>query len=281
MNASVRKAAVAGRFYPGDSSSLIKLMDQILSAEKDKIDLNLLSHPIVGGIVPHAGMVYSGFQAVCFYEILKQSNQRFDTIVIVNPNHSGRGSGAFNTSDYNYWETPLGKIETDLDFMDALGIQAYNPAHDYEHSGEVQLPFLQHIYSHPFLLVMITMNEQNTESAALLALKIHQAAIKTQRKILLIASSDFTHYESPENGFRKDQYVIDPILQFDSEEVYRAVKKYHVTTCGYGPMMTLLNYARLIDEKPAIKILKRGHSGEVYPSNEVVDYVSFLCYRQK
>jgi MEMO1 family protein len=95
----------------------------------------------------------------------------------------------------------------------------------------------------------------------------------------LIASSDFTHYESPITGFKKDQYVIDPILKFDSEGVYNAVNNHHVTVCGFGPIMTLLEYARLIDEKAAIRILKRGNSGEVYPSNEVVDYISFLCYR--
>jgi MEMO1 family protein len=276
MDVSVRKPAVAGRFYPGNSSSLTSLIDQLLEAEKDKIDYQRTSLPIIGGVVPHAGMVYSGYQAVHFFEIVRKSDQKFDTIVIINPNHSGRGSGWFNTSSYHYWETPLGKVAVDVDFTEAMDIEIDNQAHDYEHSGEVQLPFVQHFLRFPIQLVMITMNVQNVDSAILLASKINDAAKQTGRKILLVASSDFNHYESPEKGYQKDQYVVDKILDFDSQGVYDEVRKHHVTACGYGTIMTLLNYSKMITNRPSIAILKRGHSGEVYPSEEVVDYVSFL-----
>jgi MEMO1 family protein len=276
MEISIRKPAVAGRFYPGVSSSLNSLIDQLLEAEKGKIDYQSATMPIVGGIVPHAGMVFSGYQAVHFYEIVGKSSQEYDTVVIVNPNHSGRGSGLFNTSNYQYWETPLGKIEADLKFIEALTIESNNQAHDNEHSGEVQLPFMQKLFSFSFKLVMITMNIQNSESSEMLAGKILHAVKQTNRKILLIASSDFNHYESPETGYCKDQYLVDRIVKFDINGVYSEVKKHHVTACGYGPIMTLLSYAKLVDDNPSISILKRGHSGEVHPSEEVVDYISFL-----
>jgi AmmeMemoRadiSam system protein B len=279
MDNTVRKSAVAGRFYPGNPSSLIDLMDQLLLFEKEKIDYKLTSNEILGGIVPHAGMVYSGYQAVHFFELVKQSNQTFDTIVIVNPNHSVRCDGLFNISNYGYWETPLGKIETDPEFSNALGIEINNQAHDFEHSGEVQLPFIQHFFKFQYKLVMITMNVQHCESATLLADKLVHAVKQTGRKILLIASSDFNHYESQLTGFYKDQYVIDRILEFDDVGTYNEVKNHHVSACGYGPIMTLLTYTKLIEKKPSITILKRGHSGEVYPSEEVVDYVSFLVTR--
>jgi AmmeMemoRadiSam system protein B len=281
MNASIRKPAFSGRFYPGNPSSLFSLINQFVDSEKDKFLTNLISDPIIGGIVPHAGMIFSGCQAVHFYELVRQSKQEFDTVVIVNPNHSGRGSGMFNTSSYQFWETPLGKIEADLPFIVALHAETNNQAHDNEHSGEVQLPFLQHVFNFPYRLAMITMNVQSVGSSILLAEKIHYAVKETGRRILLIASSDFNHYESPETGYKKDQYVIDKILEFDHEGVYREVKKYHVSACGYGPIMALLNYAKLVSEKPSIEILKRGHSGEVYPSGEVVDYVSFLVTDSK
>jgi AmmeMemoRadiSam system protein B len=281
MEETTRKAAFAGRFYPGDSASINNLMDRLVKAETEKFNLNIISEPIIGGIVPHAGMVFSGFQAIHFYELVKQSNQEFDTIVIVNPNHSGLGSGMFNTGSYQYWETPLGKIEADLPFVVALGIEPNNQAHEKEHSGEVQLPFLQHFFEFPYRLVMITMNIQNIETSTLLATKIYDAATHLGRKILLIASSDFNHYESAEKGFQKDQYVIDKILDFDIEGVYNEVKKHRVTACGYGPIMTLLTYSKRISKEPSIAILKRGHSGEIYPSDEVVDYVSFLISDSK
>jgi AmmeMemoRadiSam system protein B len=280
MDNTVRKPAVAGRFYPGNPSSLIDLMDQLLQFEKEKIDYSLMSKTIIGGIVPHAGMVYSGYQAIHFFELIKQSKQIFDTIVVVNPNHTGHGTGLFNCSNYSYWETPLGKIKTDTEFLQALDIEVNNQAHDFEHSGEVQLPFIQYFCQFQFQVVMITMNDQHYESARLLAKKIVQSIKLTGRKILFIASSDFNHYESKVTGYQKDQYVIDRILEFDEVETYNEVKNHHVSACGYGPIMTLLVYAKLVDENPSIAILKRGHSGEIYPSEEVVDYVSFLVTRR-
>lgn len=279
MERTVRKPAVAGRFYPGNPSSLLSLIDQLLDVEKEKIAARLSVMPIIGGIVPHAGMVYSGYQAIHFYEIVRKSEQSFDTIVVINPNHSGQGSGMYNTSSYQYWETPLGQIEADRQFIDSLDIEINDRAHESEHSGEVQLPFMQHLFGFPFQLAMITMNVQNRGSAFLLAGKIFDAVKHTARKILLIASSDFNHYESPETGFKKDQYVIDKILEFDLAGVYHEVKQRQVSACGFGPIMTLLKYSTLIDRNPSISMLKRGHSGEVYPSEEVVDYVSFIVNR--
>lgn len=281
MEMNIRKPTVAGRFYPGNSASLISLIDQLISKEKEKIDYSKAEKPLIGGIVPHAGMVYSGYQAVHFYEIVRKSKQHFDTVVIINPNHSGRGSGLFNTSSYRFWETPLGKLEADHEFIECLGIESNNIAHDNEHAGEIQLPFLQHLLTFPFKIVMITMNVQNIDSATQLAGHLIRTVKQTGRKVLIIASSDFNHYESAETGYNKDQHVIDRIMDFDTKGVYEELKKHHVTACGFGPIMTLLSYSEQLTIEPTIAILKRGHSGEVYPSEEVVDYVSFIVSSSK
>ena len=278
MNQVTRKAAFAGSFYPGTEEEIRHLIAQVYETEKPRINFELANHQLIGGIVPHAGYIYSAWQAVHFYAILQKSNQSFDTFIIVNPNHSGSQSGMFNSSDAHWWETPLGRIETDHSFLKALGIQPNEAAHAQEHSGEVQLPMLQYFYDKPFKIVMITMNRQTVESATLLSEKIFQAQKETASKVLVIASSDFSHYESPERGSAKDQYVIDQILNMNVQGISEAVRKHDVSACGYGPIMTLIAYSRLETFHPHVSVLKRGHSGEVHPSATVVDYVSFLCY---
>lgn len=278
MNPSVRNPIFTGSFYPAAREALQQLVQEVYLAEKESINKKLAQYPIIGGIVPHAGYIYSGVEAIHFYDILQKSQQHFDTIVVVNPNHTGYGSGLFNTSDYAYWETPLGQVQTDFLMTEALGIESNNKAHSLEHSGEVQLPFLQLYARQPFAVVMITMNEQTVPAAESLAKKIWQSARLTGRTVLLIASSDFSHHESPKTGFEKDQLVIDQILRLETRKVYDVIQQHQVSACGYGPIMTLIAYAKLVTLKPAINLLRRGNSGEVNASDMVVDYASFLCY---
>tara|TARA_R110002050_G_scaffold85747_1_gene182817 strand:- start:16440 stop:17282 length:843 start_codon:yes stop_codon:yes gene_type:complete len=278
MNTTIRNSIFTGSFYPGTASDLRQLVQDVYQVEKDSIKLRLAERPLIGGIVPHAGYSYSGYEAIHFYDILKQSGQHFDTIVIINPNHTGYGTGWYNTSTYSFWETPLGQVEADQEFLQALDIAANNKAHSLEHSGEVQLPFLQLYAAAPFAVAMITMNRQTVASAVSLAAKIQQATALTENSVLVIASSDFSHYESPQTGLKKDQFAIDQILARNAQKLFDVVQEHQVSACGYGPIMTLIEYARLAGRKPAMELLRRGNSGDVFPSNEVVDYISFLCY---
>lgn len=280
MNSSIRKAAFAGKFYPSNPLQLKQLIEDVYNSEKDKINKSLYNKSIIGGIVPHAGYIFSAYQAVHFYDSLKNSTMKYDTAVIINPNHSGYGTGRFNTCNYNYWETPFGLLETDKEFSDLLDIAQYNGAHDYEHSGEVQLPMLQYFYSQPIKIVLITMNQQNKENAEILAQKIHTAVNKTGRKTIIIASSDFSHYETAQEGFRKDQFIVDAILNHNTEEIYNNVKLHNISACGFGPMMVLIEYARLASDDFNISLLRRGNSGEIHQSKEVVDYISFLFFEK-
>lgn len=278
MQQAIRRAAFAGSFYPGTEPDLKQLIRQVYEAEKPRINLTLAGRQLIGGIVPHAGYVYSAWQAVHFYALLKRRGQHVDTVVIINPNHTGYGSGAFNSSDAGWWETPLGRLETDEDFIGAMGIVPDYTAHAREHSGEVQLPLLQYFCPVPFRLAMITMNRQTVESANLLAQKIFQAKEQTGKQVLVIASSDFSHYETPKHGFDQDQYVIDQILSMDVKGIFDAVKEHQVSACGYGPIMTLVAYSGLVTSHPKMSLLSRGNSGDVHPSDTVVDYASFVCY---
>ncbi|MGE0088972.1 MAG: AmmeMemoRadiSam system protein B [Bacteroidales bacterium] len=272
---NVRKASVAGKFYPAEKEAIKKQIDEILNKELPKIKLELASKNLIGGIVPHAGYMFSAYEAVHFFEILKQSQQIFDTVVIVNPNHSGLGHEiAFDSN--NMWETPFGKVEVDTEFGNNLGISVSEIEQRYEHSAEVMIPLLQIFLGYPFKIAPITMMNQSQKTAKNLASKISKAALQLNKKILFIASSDFSHYVSPEYGQKQDLYVIEQILAQNTEAIEQVVHDKKISICGYGPIMTLIEYAKLVAEKPAVDILRIGHSGEVIASSEVVDYVSVL-----
>ncbi|MCF6184416.1 MAG: AmmeMemoRadiSam system protein B, partial [Bacteroidales bacterium] len=110
----IREPYFAGKFYPSDKSDLQNLISKIRKTESDLINLNLAKYKISGGIVPHAGYIYSAYQAVHFFEILKVSQQQFETFIIINPNHTGYGKEiCLDTNEA--WETPLGITEIDTE----------------------------------------------------------------------------------------------------------------------------------------------------------------------
>ncbi len=96
------------------------------------------------------------------------------------------------------------------------------------------------------------------------------------RKVLIIASSDFSHFLSPKQGKEKDAFVLENIITLDSPAIEKVVHKKNISVCGYGPIMTLIEYSKLVTTNPKVDILRIGHSGEIIPSNEVVDYISIL-----
>jgi MEMO1 family protein len=272
---NIRKAVVAGKFYPGDKESIKKQIETILKNETPKIKTELAKRTILGGVVPHAGYMFSAYEAVHFFEIVKQSKQVFDTIVIINPNHSGLGHEvAFDSHDA--WETPFGQIFLDTEFGNNLGIEVSDVEQRYEHSAEVMVPLLQIFLDFPFKIAPITMMNQSQKNAKILAGKIEKTATLLGRRLLVIASSDFSHYVSPEYGRKQDQFVVEQILAQNTIAIEQVVREKSISVCGYGPIMTLIEYAKLLTEKPKVDILRIGNSGEVIASSEVVDYVSVL-----
>lgn len=274
-----RQAAVAGKFYPANKDEISLQLDQILEKEKKSINLSLSEKQIIGGIVPHAGYMYSAYQALHFFEIIKNSPHQFETFIIINPNHTGYGP-EIALDDNDFWETPFGKVEIDKDFYDFLDFSESGDAHKFEHSGEVMLPLLQYSLGYPFKIVPITMSNQNPANARFIAQNIIKANSRLKKKICIIASSDFSHFEEPIVGKELDNFVIEEILNLNPEEVYKQVNDKNISVCGFGPIMTLIEYAKITTEEPRAKILKIGHSGEIIPSREVVDYVSILFYEK-
>lgn len=274
---NVRAPVVAGSFYPGTAREIHAMIDRILETEKAKIDYSLSGKEIIGCVVPHAGYVYSAYEALHFFEIIGNSPTETETFVIINPNHSGYGHD-MEADSHEAWRTPLGITGLDREFIDELGLPVDYMAQSQEHSAEVMLPLLQRTFSHEFRIAPVCMLRQNPDNARDLAEKLDRARRQTGRKIMVIASSDFSHFESPEKGHAKDEMVLSRIRARNTKELYETVIRNRISVCGYGPIMTLMEYASMTAEDPVSVVLARGHSGKTRPSGSVVDYITILFH---
>jgi MEMO1 family protein len=272
-----RDAVVAGSFYPGTKDEINHLLEKIYSHEKQNINTGLSSKNLIGAVVPHAGYIFSAYEAVHVFEILGKSPVKYDTFFIINPNHTGYGR-EIEVDSNERWNTPLGSVEIDKDFVDRLELPVSDSAQMREHSAEVMLPFLQKWISYPFKIVPICILRQNPLTSSEIAEKIYRTNHTLQKKIFIIASSDFSHYVDPEKGKEKDSLVLKELEKLDSSHLYDTVIRNRISVCGYGPIMTLIEYSKMVTEKPETTILARGNSGKSMPSSSVVDYVSVLFH---
>jgi len=267
----MRRPSVAGQFYPGDAPSLRRQIEQCFTGplgpgSVPKVDRNG-KRRIIGGIAPHAGYVYSGMVAAHLYSRLAEDGLP-ESFVILGPNHTGMGSGlAITTQDF---ETPLGIAKVDLDLARQLrkGLVDDDPqSHSAEHSIEVQLPFLQFL-SDNIKFVPICMGFQDFEAAASVGNSIRDAM--KSKDIVVIASTDFSHYVPASVARKKDNMALDAIKAMNPKALYEIVRDEDISMCGYGPVMTAM--IACAGGKPTI--LKYANSGDVHPMHEVVGYAS-------
>jgi MEMO1 family protein len=277
----LRRAAVAGSFYPADPAELLRSID---GCYLHRLGPGLLpplkeeSKGVLACLCPHAGYQYSG--PVAAHSYLRLSSLRVpDLVVIVAPNHYGVGSGV-STFREGEWETPLGKVKVDPVASEKIvkltGIVDYDPeAHRMEHSLEVQLPFLQAIYGR-FNLLPISISFQDLATARELGGGI--ASLLQGRDALLIASSDLTHYEPAATAREKDMELLAHVKELDLPAFYGTLERKNVTACGYGAIATVMEACRRLGFSRG-ELHKYATSGDVTGENDaVVGYasVSFL-----
>lgn len=274
---STRSPAVEGRFYPSNPEAIA---NNIGLLERSKTDHPLSGEKIkiIGGVLPHAAHIYSGSHSIPLFHVLREHAVQPDTFIIINPNHSGRGPGiALDPNDY--WENSLGKVAIDHEFNTLLNYEKTDIAQKDEHSAEVIIPFIQYFYQElTWKILPICMKDQTAREARRLASAIQEASCQLEKEILILASSDFSHFLHPMEGYKMDQKVLDKISKRDIEGVERQVRKHHISVCGYGPIMTLMALSEGVDPDYETEILARGHSGEIHPSEQVVDYISLIAY---
>ncbi len=262
----MRVPAVSGQFYPRSKDDLRQEVSRCFA------DTPSTERAALGAVVPHAGYIYSGKTAAYVYSTLP----RADTFVMLGPNHTGLGSPISVSSDI--WSTPLGEVKSDIEFIRALPkkiIDMDESAHRYEHSIEVQLPFLQYRIGE-FNIVHICMGMQDEETALDVGLELAEAVRMTNKKIVIIASSDFTHYRSEKVARENDAYFIKPILDLDIMGFYQRLHERNASVCGYGPIAAMLAATKSLGAKKA-SLLKYSTSGDVSGDlSAVVGYAGII-----
>ena len=277
----LRQPAVAGAFYPDNPEILKKTIEECFLDDFGVGDIPKLN--VFDGVdyplnimVPHAGYQYSGAIASHSYCQIVQ-NGFPEVFIILSPNHTGYGSevSVFNEGE---WITPLGSVNVDDEFANSIISHsdiatADFSAHLYEHSIEVQLPFLQY-FSEDFSIVPITMGSQSFSASSDLAKAIFEAGKKLNKSYAVIASTDLSHFNNQEKANTVDGYVLEDIEEMNEFKLFEEVIQYNITMCGYGPVMTTISISKMTDKNDC-EILAYGTSGDVTGDlTSVVGYAS-------
>jgi len=247
-------------FYPGDPSHLEQLLEKLFSGCTGTTDSK-------GIVSPHAGYIYSGEVAARAFSTI--SPDFSGTFIVIGPSHRGY----INCVSMVPWETPLGVIDNDTEFLEWLDIETDEFSHRDEHSLEVQMPFIKYRFPRA-RIAPVMMGQQDYPSAIRLAEKIGTAVQQTHRDIRIVASSDFSHYVPEDTAKRNDLYAIEPLKKLNVPEFYRRIGERGVSACGYGPIASMVTACGHLGAKTA-QLIRYATSGDVTgDSREVVGYAA-------
>ena len=260
----VRRPVVAGQFYPAQASRLSEMISGMVDATAEKEE-------VIGLVSPHAGYPYSGPVAAAVISRVKFK----DTFIILGPNHTGMGK-TLSIMTGGSWETPLGSIDIDAELAgQILATSKYleddDKAHQYEHSIEVQIPFLQY-FKKDFRIVPITFSYHSPAAYKEVGREIAQAVKDLERDVVIIASSDMTHYEPQESAEQKDSKAIEAILDLNENELLRRVDEFGISMCGYAPTVALITAAKELGATRA-ELVRYQTSGDI-----TGDYAAVVGY---
>jgi len=266
----IRFPAVAGRFYPGSQSSLTrelaKLVPGIAAVEKQDA---------IAVVSPHAGYIYSG--AVAGETLARVKIPA--AVIILGPNHHGHGA-AVAVMAAGAWQMPMGDVpineELAAKLLSLSGLAVEDEvAHRFEHSLEVQVPFLQYLQK-DLTIIPIVLSRISCEACLELGKHI-AAAIKSYGKpVLIVASTDMTHYESRVSASAKDQMALEHIERLDPEGLYSTVLDRGISMCGVIPTTTALAAAKELGAGKA-EIVRYTDSGETSGDiRQVVGYAGII-----
>ena len=271
-----RSPAVSGMFYPSNVSTLKDEVDKFLQrAEKEVIEGKLIAL-----IVPHAGYIYSGPVAAYAYKQLE--GKKIDTVILIGPSHYVRFPGV-SVGNYGYYQTPLGKVAVNTKLAERMMegsklIDFHPPAHQREHSLEVQLPFLQRILT-DFKILPLVIGSPALETCRGLS----EVLLKETegKNILLIASTDMSHYHPYDEACRIDNLTIKELEKLNPQSLYHKLVAEECELCGAGAVIATLFYAQA-KAGNEIKILKYANSGDTGgDKRRVVGYLSAAIFTQK
>ena len=279
---SVRHSVIAGSWYPGTEAGLTRTIDDYLARVAAQPPL---PGRLIGLICPHAGYAYSGPTAAYAYHQLQ--GRTVDTVVLMGPSHRA-WVGDYAVSIEDAYETPLGLVPLDLDFIAALAnrVSLTRVRRDAEHSLEIQLPFLQRQLA-DFRLVPIMMSADDPAVARELAGALVETIREQPERLgrtLLVASSDLHHIENYDQVVGRDQRVVDAVAAYDLEALTAALMDRHSTVCGRMPILTAFYAGQALGADQA-RVLHHTTSGDVtgdrQPGQYTVGYMAAALYESQ
>ena len=264
-----RKTAVAGHFYPADKGSLERELQGLVRPARDR-------RRVLGLLAPHAGYVYSGACAGQGYG----RTQLTETVIILGVNH--RGAGAELAVDGNdYWEMPMGNVEVNSELRSRLlaGSRLFrldSEAGRLEHSLEVQVPFIQ--YASPGSRILPIAVAATGLDELLAAGEEIARLFSADASLMMVASSDMSHYIPAARARELDFKAIERLLQLDAVGLYRTVRDNRISMCGVAPAVIMLSAARALGASMA-ELVCYANSGDLSGDmDEVVGYASLVVY---
>lgn len=273
---AVRWACAAGLFYPAEPARLVREIQRCLGAARDELGPPgpPLLYPL-GLILPHAGYRYSGEVAGAGYRALWNLGQP-EAAVILGTNHTGLGA-ALTLAEPGKWETPFGPMPVHTELTQTLaqltGAEISNAPFSEEHSVEVQLPFLYYLYGEiPFVAGVVQSLPQEVAEAMGSAL----AQLLRQKSVVLICSTDFTHYEPHAMAKEKDLLALRTIFDLDLPGFLKVVRAKRISICGVGALALFISAAKALNLRAAELLLYRtsGETGGMM--DQVVGYAAAL-----
>jgi len=274
----IRPSPIAGTWYPGSAETLAQTIDQYLSAAT----IHPLDGDIIGIIAPHAGHRYSG--QVAAYAFRHLENLTPETVAVISPLHVPAQGQVF-TSGHDAYTTPLGAIPVNTEFQNKFreeleqnyGIELVQLRNDSEHSLEIELPFLQRVFEHPFQLLPIMLRDQGLD--VVMAAGHALGRILKGTRGVIVASSDLSHFYPEAVARRFDSEILSRIEAFDPQGVLSAEEEGTGFACGRGAIAAALWAAQDLGADKA-KSVQYATSGDVtLDFDSVVGYGAAVIYR--
>lgn len=260
----VRESVVSGQFYPAGKEKLTTLISSLRPKESAKISAKAI-------IIPHAGYIYSGRVAVVTVSRVLARKQ----VIILGTNHTGHGSD-FALWAKGGWKTPLGEIEIAEDLAKLIiekgdYIKEEYLAHKFEHSIEVELPIISYFFN-AYSFIPIACQVSDVSTYQNVAAQIYEGIKSIKEDVILVASTDMTHYEPDATARKKDREALEYIINLDEEGLVRKVTKDNISMCGVAPVAILINLVKRLGARKAQVALYQT-SGDVSG-----DYSSVVGY---
>ncbi|MFC1674900.1 AmmeMemoRadiSam system protein B [Candidatus Omnitrophota bacterium] len=265
-NSKVRMPVVAGQFYPGTAAELTKQIESFVDKKVKKRDC-------IGCILPHAGYIYSGAVAAKTLSrvIVKER------AVLLGPNHTGCGA-PFSIMTSGVWRTPLGEVKIDEELAAGIcekstRLESDAIAHLEEHALEVELPLLQ-FFKRELRIVPISFRSQDLDALKQTGRAIGEAikGCGSKDSIIIVASSDMTHYEPQQEAEKKDKEAIEAVLDLNEDLLMDKVTSLNISMCGIAPVIALLSAAKVLGAERGELIEYRTSGDATGDKSSVVGY---------